>query len=199
MVNLLVVLSSVRPGRVGKPVADWFVPLAEADGRFRVELADLKELDLPFLDEPEQPHTLIYTKEHTKNWSAIVDRADAFVFVTPEYNATPAPALKNAVDFLYHEWAGKPVGFVSYGGVWAGARAVQALKPTLTQLAMMPLAAQVPIPNVAGRIDESETFDGEPFERGAGRMLDQLETWADALAPIRERARQKTRAGGSSA
>lgn len=198
MVNLLVVLSSVRPGRVGKPVADWFMPLAEADDRFRVELADLKELDLPFLDEPEQPHTLIYTHEHTRTWSAIVDRADALVFVTPEYNATPAPALKNAIDFLYHEWAGKPVGFVSYGGVWAGARAVQTLKPTLTQLAMMPLAAQVPIPNVSGRIDANGVFDGEPFERGAGRMLDQLEIWAETLTPIREQARARIReaAGG---
>lgn len=103
MLNLLVVLASVRPGRVGKPVADWFLPIAEADGRFAVELTDLLELDLPFLDEPEEPHLLAYTKDHTRAWSEVVNRADAVVFVTPEYNATPAPALKNAIDFLYHE------------------------------------------------------------------------------------------------
>lgn len=199
MLNLLVVLASVRPGRVGKPVADWFLPLAEADDRFRVELADLRELDLPFMDEPEQPHTLNYTKDHTRTWSRIVDRADALVFVTPEYNATPAPALKNAIDFLYHEWAGKPVGFVSYGGVWAGARAVQALKPTLTQLAMMPLAAQVPVPQVSDLVDGNGVFDGGRFERGAGRMLDELAFWSETLTPVRERARRKTRADGPSA
>lgn len=193
MLNLLVVLASMRPGRVGKPVADWFLPIAEADERFRTELVDLKELNLPFMDEPEQPHTLIYSQEHTRNWSGIVNRADALVFVTPEYNATPAPSLKNAIDFLYHEWAGKPAGFVSYGGVWAGARAVQALKPTLTQLAIMPLAAQVPIPHVADRIDADGVFDGERFERGAGRLLDELASWAETLAPVREKARDRIR------
>ncbi|MCO5316292.1 MAG: NAD(P)H-dependent oxidoreductase [Solirubrobacterales bacterium] len=194
MLNLLVVIASVRPGRLGKPVADWFLPLAEADGRFEVRSADLLELDLPFMDEPEEPHLLAYTREHTRNWSGIVNWSDAIVFVTPEYNATPAPALKNAIDFLYHEWVGKPAGFVSYGGVWAGARAVQALKPTLTQLGMMPLASQVPIPNAATHLDENGAFDGERFERGAGRMLSQLELWAETLTPIREQAREKVRA-----
>lgn len=194
--NMLVVLSSVRPGRAGRPVADWFLPLVAKDDRLEVELIDLLELGLPFMDEPEEPHLLAYTRDHTRRWSAIVNRADAVVFITPEYNATPAPALKNAIDFLYHEWVGKPAGFVSYGGVWAGARAVQALKPTLTQLGMMPLAAQVPIPNVAGRIDENGVFDGERFERSAGRMLDQLVLWAETLGPIREQAREKVRAAG---
>lgn len=190
MTNLHVILASVRPGRVGKAVADWFLPIAEADERFAVELIDLLELDLPFMDEPEMPGRRAYTKDHTKAWSATVDRADAFVFVTPEYNATPAPALKNAIDFLYHEWAGKPVGFVSYGGVWAGARAVQALKPTLTQLGMMPLAAQVPIPGVSGLLDEDGSFAGtDRYERSAAGMLDELAVWAEALSPIRERAR----------
>lgn len=187
MIRLLVVLSSVRPGRVGEPVADWFVPLAEADGRFEVELADLKELDLPFMDEPNMPGRREYTKEHTKRWSAIVDRADAFVFVTPEYNATPAPALKNAIDFLYHEWAYKPASFVSYGGVWAGARAVQALKPTLLQLSVMPVPEMVPIPGVSGRINDEGDFEGdERNEKGVATMLDSLAKWSGALKTLRQ-------------
>ncbi len=83
MINLLVVIASVRPGRVGESVARWFVPVAEADARFAVEVADLKELNLPFMDEPNMPGRREYTKEHTKRWSAIIDRADAFVFVRP--------------------------------------------------------------------------------------------------------------------
>jgi len=185
MINLLVVLTSVRPGRVGKPVSDWFLPIAEADERFRVEFVDLKELDLPFMDEPAMPGRREYTQEHTKRWSAIVDRADAIVFVTPEYNATPAPALKNALDFLYHEWAYKPASFVSYGGVWAGARAVQAIKPTLTQLSVMPIPEQVPIPGVSNLIEGGEFVAQEVHERGAATMLDALAKWAGALKSIR--------------
>jgi NAD(P)H-dependent FMN reductase len=187
MINLLVVISSVRPGRVGEPVANWFVPFAEADDRFNVELADLLELDLPFMDEPNMPGRREYTKEHTKKWSAIVDRADAFVFVTPEYNSTPAPALKNAIDFLYHEWSYKPCSFVSYGGVWAGARAVQSLKPTLTQLSVMPVPEMVPIPGVAGMIDEEGNFQADDrHKKGAAVMLDSLAKWSGALKTLRD-------------
>ena len=186
MIDLLVVIASVRPGRVGEPVANWFVPIAEADDRFRVEVADLKELNLPLMDEPNMPGRREYTKAHTKNWSQIVDRADAFVFVTPEYNATPAPALKNALDYLFNEWAYKPCSFVSYGGVWAGARAVQALKPTLTQLSVMPVPEMVPIPGVSGLIDDQGDFQGsERHEKSAAGMLDSLAKWSGALKTIR--------------
>lgn len=187
MINLLVVIASVRPGRVGESVANWFTPIAEDDGRFKVEVADLMELNLPFMDEPNMPGRREYTKQHTKNWSAIVERADAFVFVTPEYNATPAPALKNALDFLYHEWAYKPASFVSYGGIWAGARAVQALKPNLTQLSVMPVPEMVPIPGVSGLLDDEGNFQGtEVHERGVGSMLDSLAKWSGALKTLRD-------------
>jgi len=187
MTKLLIVIASVRPGRVGESVANWFVPIAEADERFEVEVADLKELDLPFMDEPNMPGRREYTKEHTKKWSAIVDRADAFVFVTPEYNATPAPALKNAIDYLYHEWSYKPCSFVSYGGVWTGARAVQALKPTLTQLSVMPVPEMVPIPGVSGLLDDQGNLQGtEIHEKSAGGMLNSLEKWSGALKTLRQ-------------
>lgn len=187
MIKLLVVIGSVRPGRVGESVSDWFTPLAEADGRFAVEVADLMKLDLPLMDEPNMPGRREYTKEHTKRWSAIVERADAFVFVTPEYNSTPAPALKNALDYLYHEWSFKPASFVSYGGVWAGARAVQALKPTLTQLSVMPVPEMVPIPGVSGQLDDEGNFQGSDInEKGVATMLESLAKWSDALRSLRQ-------------
>ena len=68
----------------------------------------------------EPPAAEPITKAHTKAWSARVDAADAFVFVTPEYNYGVPAALKNAIDYLNTEWAYKPVGFVSYGGIFAG-------------------------------------------------------------------------------
>jgi NAD(P)H-dependent FMN reductase len=128
MPKLHVILASTRPGRAGEPIADWFVERAAAHGAFDVELVDLAEVALPFMDEPNHPRLRRYTHEHTKAWSARVDSADAFVFVTPEYNYGLTAPLKNAIDYLHFEWQHKPVGFVSYGGVAAGTRAVQMLK-----------------------------------------------------------------------
>src|SRR5215210_5486798 len=122
-VQLTVIIASTRPGRKGKVIAHWFVERARHDGRFEIDVADLAEIDLPFLDEPKHPRLREYTHQHTKDWSARVDAADAFVAVHPEYNYAINAPLKNAFDFLHHEWAGKPIGFVSYGGRSSGLRA----------------------------------------------------------------------------
>jgi NAD(P)H-dependent FMN reductase len=119
----MIVIASTRPGRVGLPVARWFTERATEHGAFEIQVVDLAELDLPFLDEPRHPRLRQYTQDHTHAWSEMVDAADAFVFVTSEYNhGYPAP-LKNAIDDLNQEWKDKPLGFVSYGGVSAGTRA----------------------------------------------------------------------------
>src|SRR5436305_1641336 len=109
MPALHVIIASTRPGRVGPAIAEWFVGVAQRQARFAVRLVDLAEVGLPLLDEPAHPRLAQYTQPHTRAWSAIVDSADAFVVVTPEYNhAIPAP-LVNALDYLSHEWAYKPV------------------------------------------------------------------------------------------
>jgi NAD(P)H-dependent FMN reductase len=79
------------------------------------ELIDLAAIDLPFLDEPRKAALGEYQHEHTRAWSRLVSSYDGFIFVFPQYNwGYPAP-LKNALDFLYREWAGKPVSYVTYG------------------------------------------------------------------------------------
>src|SRR5690606_6014283 len=129
--RLQIIVSSTRPGRIGLPIAEWFASEATAHDTFEVDFADLAEIGLPLLDEPHHPRLGNYQHDHTKAWSERVAAADAFALVTPEYNhGFPAP-LKNALDFLYREWNHKPVGFVSYGGVAAGTRAVALLKPVL--------------------------------------------------------------------
>src|SRR5437868_699719 len=115
MPSLHVVTVSTRQGRAGRPVATWFVERARAHGGFEVRDVDLAEVALPVLDEPNHPRFRNYQHEHTRRWSAIVEAADAFVFVTPEYNYFSPPSLVNAFDYLLHEWAYKPCGFVSYG------------------------------------------------------------------------------------
>ena len=91
------------------------------------------------MDEPNHPRLRQYTKQHTKDWSAKVEAADAFVFVMPEYNYGFNAPLKNVIDYLNQEWAYKPVGFVSYGGVASGTRAVQMIKQVVTTLKMTTL------------------------------------------------------------
>jgi NAD(P)H-dependent FMN reductase len=185
--RLLVIIASTRPGRAGLPVAEWFASRARAHGGFEVEVADLKELALPFMDEPEHPRLRRYTHRHTKEWSATVDAADAFVFVMPEYNYGFTAPLKNAIDFLHQEWTYKPVGFVSYGGVAAGTRAVQMLKQVVTTLKMTPLFEAVSIPFFSQFIDEEGVLQpNEVMEQSAEAMLGELLRVEAALRPLRK-------------
>ena len=186
MSKLQVVISSTRPGRQGPAIARWFAGAAVRHGAFEVELVDLAEVGLPLLDEPAHPRLREYQHEHTKRWSEEVDSADAFVFVTPEYNYSSPPALINALDYLVHEWAYKPVGFVSYGGISGGLRSVQMTKNIVTTLKMMPMVEAVPIPFFSKFITESGEFAAEEIhEQSAIVMLTELARWSDALKPLR--------------
>jgi len=191
MPKLHVILASTRPGRAGEPIADWFVERAIAHGAFDVELVDLAEVALPFMDEPNHPRLRRYTHEHTKAWAARVDSADAFVFVTPEYNHGLTAPLKNAIDYLHFEWQHKPVGFVSYGGVAAGTRAVQMLKQVVTALKMLPLFEAVNIPFHTQFIDEEGVLEAnEVMVKAAAAMLDELVLTEAMLAPRRAAVRE---------
>ncbi len=185
MAKLTVILASVRDGRAGEAVARWFIDKAKQHGKFEVQLADLKELNLPILDEPHHPRLKKYQHESTKTWSAIVDGSDAFVFVSPEYNYTMPPALLNALDTLYHEWTYKPVGFVSYGGVSGGIRAVQTTKLMVTGFKMMPMVEAVNIPFFAQLMEGGVFKSNETHDKAVGPMLDELLRWANALKVLR--------------
>jgi NAD(P)H-dependent FMN reductase len=187
MARLTIIIGSTRPGRAGLPIADWFADRARSHGGFDVDVVDLAEVDLPMLDEPHHPRLRQYVHQHTKDWSATVDAGDAFVIVTPEYNyGYPAP-LKNAIDYLHTEWCDKPVGFVSYGGVSAGTRAVQQLKQVVTTLRMVPVVEAVSIPFHPQFIgDDGRVQANDIMEQAAGAMLDELVRVEGALRPLRE-------------
>jgi NAD(P)H-dependent FMN reductase len=186
MPTLQIIIASTRPGRVGLPVGDWFSARSREHGAFEVDVVDLADLGLPLMNEPNHPRLGRYEHQHTKDWSARVDAADAFVLVTPEYNHSFTAPLKNAIDFLHTEWAYKPVGFVSYGGIAAGTRAMQALKPVLLALRMTPVVEAVNIPFVAQFIDEEERFvPNEVLEQAADAMLGELLKYDAALRPLR--------------
>lgn len=183
---LQIVIGSTRPGRVGLPVAEWFEPIARGHGGFEVEVVDLLAIGLPLLDEPNHPRLHQYTHPHTKAWSTTIGRADAFVFVVPEYNYGFNAATKNAIDYLHLEWQFKPVGFVSYGGVAAGTRAVQMLKQVMTTLKMVTVFESVNIPFVTQFLDAEKRIQAnQVMEEAAVAMLFELQRWTEALAPLR--------------
>lgn len=183
---LMVIVTSTRPSRVGRKVGDWVVEQATAHGGFDIDLVDLGELELPHMNEPNHPRLRTYTLQHTHDWSARVASADAFVFVLAEYNHSFTAPLKNAIDYLLHEWAYKPVGFVSYGGVAAGTRAVQAIKPVCIAVRLFPVVEAVPIPWIGQQLDEDGAFkSSETFEAGAKAMLDELAKMTGVLSAAR--------------
>jgi NAD(P)H-dependent FMN reductase len=185
--TLQVIIASTRDDRQGDAVGSWFFERAKTHANFAAELIDLATVRLPMFDEPRHPRFGQYEHSHTKAWSATVQRADAFVFVTPEYNYGPPPSLVNALDFLNREWAYKPVGFVSYGGVSAGTRGVQVTKQIVTALRMMPVVEAVAIPFFAQHIDKATgVFDpGEVQAKAAVALLDELLRCAVALRSLR--------------
>lgn len=191
MHQLKAIITSTRPGRKGPAVADWFLSIANEHPEFETELLDLKEIDLPFLDEPKHPRMRDYQHAHTKRWSETIDSADAYVFVNCEYNHGLSAPLKNALDFLYHEWCYKPAAFVSYGGIAGGTRAIQMIKQVVTTQKMMPVSDAVHIPHVAGHINENGIFEGTgAMYRSAEAMLEELALWTRGLKTMRQQELQ---------
>jgi NAD(P)H-dependent FMN reductase len=187
MPKLGIIVASTRPGRVGLPVAQWIEAEARTHSGFdEIDLIDLAEVGLPFMDEPNHPRLGRYTHRHTLEWSARAGAADAFVFVMPEYNHGFTAPLKNALDFLHYEWQYKPVGLVSYGGVSAGTRAVQMIKQVLGALKMTPVLEAVSIPFVQQFLDdEALLVPNEVLTSSAKAMLDELVRVEAALRPLR--------------
>jgi NAD(P)H-dependent FMN reductase len=183
--SLHVVVASVREGRVGLPIAEWFVAAARTHGGFEVRLVDLKAVNLPLFNEPHHPRLQKYEQEHTKAWSSTIASADAFVFVTPEYNYGTPPALNNALNYLYVEWNYKPAAFVSYGGISGGLRSVQMTKQTLGALKMVPIVEAVTIPFVAQHMNDGAFAPSPAHDKSVPGMLNELRRWSDALRVLR--------------
>ncbi|GLW99587.1 bifunctional NAD(P)H-dependent oxidoreductase/GNAT family N-acetyltransferase [Microtetraspora sp. NBRC 16547] len=189
--SVLVLVCSTRPGALGPAVGDWLMktitPRAAELGAELLPVA-LRDLDLPFLDEEEQPSSGIYQHEHTRRWSALVDSADGFLVVTPEYNYGMPATLKNALDYLCREWAWKPIGFVSYGNTSAGTRSVQHAKQVVTTLRLVPLGSTVAM-RIADATENGRVRPNAALDGAAVGVLDELVRAAHALRPMREPTR----------
>ncbi|THD77212.1 MAG: NADPH-dependent oxidoreductase [Phenylobacterium sp.] len=137
---ILVIAGSLRPRRIALQVADWVAEVGGETTPDAFEVVDLKDWPLPMDDEPGVPAAGEYEFEHTRAWSRKIAAAEAFVFVTPQYNWGYPAALKNALDHLYREWAGKPALIVTYGG-HGGDRCAEQLRQVCEGLHMTPIIA----------------------------------------------------------
>ena len=188
MIRLKVITASTRPGRKGIYVSRWILKALESVPSFQVEHLDLKEINLPFLDEPHHPRFQNYTKQHTKDWSHKILDGDAYIFVIPEYNYGFTAPLKNAIDFLSKEWAYKAVGIVSYGGLAGGTRATQMFKQVLTTLKMTPVTESLPIPFFESHIKDEVFVPTEILNNGLHNMFQEMIKVDKGLRVIREPA-----------
>lgn len=188
--HLVVIVGSVREGRVGPTVARWFGGEAEQYSGLSVELVDLADVGLPMvlpsfefgaLPRPS-PQARVALAKLTPRLAA----ADAFVVVTPEYNHSFPASLKNAIDWHKQEWQAKPVGFVSYGGLAGGLRAVEHLRAVFAELHAVTVSETVSFHGVWSQFDERGN-PTRPEECGpaAKALLDQLTWWARALREAR--------------
>lgn len=184
--RLHTIIASTRPGRIGPTIAGWFQQTAVAHGKFDARLIDLADFNLPVFDEADFPSSGKRQHEHSKKWAASVAAADAFVFVMPEYNSFPPPSLINAIDYLNSEWAYKPASFVSYGFISGGLRSVQALKPLLSALKIVPLPEQVVVPMFPQSLNEKNEFIANQIHMDSAKIaLDELFRWTEALKVLR--------------
>ena len=186
MIRIAIIIGSTRPGRNGEAVAKWVYEIAQKRSDAEFELVDIKDFNLPLLDEPVPPSLGRYSKDHTKAWAAKIDSFDAYVFVTPEYNHGTSGALKNAIDFIYKEWNNKAAGFVGYGGA-SGTRAVENLRLIMGEMQIADVRAQVGL-SLFTDFENFSVFRPAPQqERSVNAMLDQVIAWGGALKTLREK------------
>ena len=184
MLKIGIILGSTRPNRAGEAVAKWVYEQAARRKDADWELVDIRDFNLPLLDEPVPPSQGKYSKEHTKRWAAKIGGFDAFVFVTPEYNHSTSGALKNAIDFLYAEWNNKVAGFVSYGSA-GGVRAVEHLRLIMAELQIADVRSQVTL-SLFTDFENFSTFKpGDHHGQTMNTMLDQVIAWGTALKSLR--------------
>lgn len=184
MLKIGIVTGSTRPGRVNLQVAEWVKLIADKRSDVSFEIVDIADYQLPLYDEAIPAAYGQYAHEHTKKWAAKIGSLDGFIFVTPEYNHSFSPALKNAIDFIYGEWNNKAAGFVSYGS-GGGIRAVEQLRQIMSEIQIADVRAQV-FMSLFSDFENFSVFKPDPrHEASLETVLDQVISWSKALKTVR--------------
>ncbi|MCG5218439.1 NAD(P)H-dependent oxidoreductase [Streptosporangium sp. KLBMP 9127] len=184
--KLAVIIGSVREGRFGPTVADWFVRQAVRHGGLDVDVIDLAGTPLPVMLPNFGAAPPRETAEALEGLTPRLAAADAFAIVTPEYNHSFPASLKNAIDWHDRQWHAKPVGFVSYGGLSGGLRAVEHLRLVFAELHAVTVRDTVSFHGAWGQFgDQHEPASPAGADAAAKVLLDQLAWWAWTLRDAR--------------
>ncbi|HWU95004.1 MAG TPA: NAD(P)H-dependent oxidoreductase [Sphingomonas sp.] len=183
--KILVILGSVREGRMAEPVGRWVVDGAAERAEFDPELVDLKEWNLPFYHFAKPPAAGDYQDPLQIRWAEKIAGADGYILICPEYNHGIPAVLKNALDFVYAEWHRKPVAFVGYGGN-GGARSIEQLTMVARELRMAPLEASVHIMGVWSKAGGGSFTPDDKDARWIGHLYDELAWWGRTLKAGRD-------------
>ena len=182
--QLAVVIGSTREGRFGGQVAKWFADLASETDLFEIDLVDLKDFGFPQEMGQGFPRMGQYP-DSIKPFAERMAKADAFVFVTPEYNHGYPASLKSALDSIFAEWLAKPASFISYGGAMGGVRAIEQLRTVAAELHMVDIRDTLSIPFVFGAFENGKVKD-ENYAKSASEIVKQLNWWANTLKKGKE-------------
>jgi NAD(P)H-dependent FMN reductase len=192
MINIAVILGSIRRGRFGEKPARWIFDELKKRPGVAAEFVDLRDYQLPFFDEPVSPGWISepYPNEAVARWTNKIAAQDGFIVVAPEYNRSVSGAMKNAFDWVYKEWNRKAIGFVGYGSV-GGGRAIEHMRAIAVELQMAPVRHGVHLPAdlyMSMMKDEAPVDPArfQPVQQAADTMIDQLLWWASALKQARE-------------
>ena len=182
--RLAIIVSSVREGRFAPVVADWFT--SRAGSVFDPDVIDLAETDLPLALPARGSEPAPATAAVLAGLTPRLERADAFVVITPEYNHSYPASVKNLIDWHFTQWQAKPVGFVSYGGVSGGLRAVEHLRGVFAEMHSVTVRDQVSFANY-WEVFSEDGQPGEGADAAAKTLLGQLDWWARSLREARDR------------
>ncbi|WP_128380793.1 NADPH-dependent FMN reductase [Streptomyces cavernae] len=183
--RVAVLVGSTREGRFAPVVTDWLTAhLAQRDD-MTADVVDLAESRLPTVFPAFGQNLPPGSADLLAGVSPRLAAADAFVLVTPEYNHSFPASLKNAIDWHNEQWHGKPVAFVSYGGLSGGLRAVEQLRLVMAELNATTIRNTVSFHDAWSRFDESGAVKDPAADTAAKALLDQLAWWGHALRDAR--------------
>ncbi|KYQ85134.1 flavoprotein [Acinetobacter sp. NRRL B-65365] len=175
---IYIIVGSIREGRTAIKIANWvnqaINELSLAD--IQTEIVDLQEWALPIFAGAHPPATGVYDQPKQQQWADKIAAADAFIFISPEYNHGYSPALKNALDYVAKEWQGKPAAYVGYGAT-NGSRSIDQLRQVATYIGLVDSNAVLEIRDIFKR-NKEETFEANEFEvKGLAALISKLQKY----------------------
>ncbi|TCU36256.1 NADPH-dependent FMN reductase [Rhizobium azibense] len=177
-IKIGVIYGSIREGRICDRVVKWLIRQLTLYPQIDLEIIDPLDFGLPARHDSDHPEMV--------RLASRLNAADAFIVVTPEYNHSFTAALKFVLDAFNEPWRGKPVAFVSYGGISGGLRAVEQLRLVFAELHAVTIRDTVSIVAPWNRFDEDGSLEGpEDALKLLARMMARLQWWAHALSAAR--------------